>query len=257
MDRIKHGLLPALLLIVAGVAASSGLSALWTRGHETGLIRVGAAAQPDAPDCEPIHPIPRAIELDSRKVVLGRRLFHDPRLSADNSVSCAACHNLHRNGADDHARSVGVGGAKGDVNAPTVVNPGLNFRQFWDGRAETLEDQIDGPIRHPAEMGSDWPQILEKLRANPDYTVLFSAIYATEMDCRTIKDAIATFERSLITPDCRFDRYLRGDSHALTAAEKEGYRLFKQNGCGSCHQGGSIAPPIEPDPREQLGCVPM
>jgi cytochrome c peroxidase len=201
------------------------------------LIDVGTAAEPDALDDEPIHPLPRKIDLDPQKVVLGRRLFHDSQLSADNSISCASCHNLHRNGADNRAISVGVAGAKGDVNAPTVFNSGFNFRQFWDGRAETLEDQVEGPIHHPAEMATDWPQILEKLRADSGYTAAFSSIYAQGMNSRTIKDAIATFERSLITPDSRFDRYLRGDANALTADEKEGYRLFKQNGCSSCHQG--------------------
>jgi cytochrome c peroxidase len=123
------------------------------------------------------------------------------------------------------------------VNVPTVFNSGLNFRQFWDGRAETLEDQIDGPIHDPAEMGTDWPHILDKLRADSEYAVAFAAIYRQEIDSSTIKDALATFERSLITPDCRFDRYLRGDANALSAEEKEGYQLFKDNGCSSCHQG--------------------
>jgi len=237
MTRIKQILIPAILFVVAGAAAASGFSILGRHMRPSRSASLGTIVEPDVLADEPIHPIPRTIELDSRKVVLGGRLFHDSRLSADSTVSCASCHNLHRYGADNVARSVGVGGAKGDANTPTVFNSGLNFRQFWDGRAETLEDQIDGPIRNPAEMGSDWPQILNKLRADPDYTAQFSAIYATGMDSRTIKDAIATFERSLITPDCRFDRYLRGDSHAITAAEKEGYRLFKQNGCSSCHQG--------------------
>jgi cytochrome c peroxidase len=237
MKRIKQILIPAILFVVAGAAAASGFSILGGHMRPSRLASLGTIVEPDALADEPIQSIPRHVELDDRKVGLGRRLFHDPRLSADNSVSCASCHDLRRGGTDGRVTSVGLGGATGSVNAPTVFNSGLSFRQFWDGRAETLEDQIDGPIRHPDEMASDWPQILKKLRADPDYTVQFSTIYATGMDSRTIKDAIATFERSLITPDCRFDRYLRGDSHALTAAEKEGYRLFKQNGCSSCHQG--------------------
>jgi cytochrome c peroxidase len=237
MHRIKQSLLPALLFIVAGAAAASGLSVLGRNARSASLVEVGAAAEPDVLDDEPIHPIPQKIDLDPRKVDLGRRLFHDPRLSADNSVSCASCHDLRRNGADDRVTSVGVAGAKGGVNAPTVFNSGFNFRQFWDGRAETLEDQVEGPIHHPAEMATDWPQILEKLRADPIYAAAFSSIYTQGMESRTIKEAIATFERSLITPDSRFDRYLRGDRGALTAEEKEGYRLFKNNGCSSCHQG--------------------
>ena len=237
MHRIKQSLLPALLFLVAGAAAASGLSVLGRNARPMGLVEVGAAAEPDGLDREPISPLPRTIELDARKVDLGRRLFHDSRLSADNSVSCASCHNLHQNGADNRVRSVGVGGAQGEVNTPTVFNSGFSFRQFWDGRAETLEDQIEGPIHHPAEMASDWPQILDKLQADADYSAAFFSIYAKRMDSRTIKDAIATFERSLTTPDSRFDRYLRGDRNALTAEEKEGYRLFKDNGCSACHQG--------------------
>jgi cytochrome c peroxidase len=236
MHRIKQSLIPALLFIVAGVALVSGLSVL-RNARPASLIDLGVAAELDALDDEPIYPIPRKIDLDPRKVDLGRRLFHDSRFSVDNSVSCASCHNLHRNGADDRVTSLGAAGAKGDVNAPTVFNSGFNFRQFWDGRAETLEDQIEGPIHHLAEMNTGWPQILEKLRADPEYVAAFSAIYSQGMDIHTIKEAIATFERSLITPDSRFDRYLRGDRNAITADEKEGYRLFKFNGCSSCHQG--------------------
>jgi cytochrome c peroxidase len=113
----------------------------------------------------------------------------------------------------------------------------LNFRQFWDGRAETLDDQIEGPIHNPTEMATDWPPILAKLRADSEYVTAFRAIYANKIDIFAVKDAIATFERSLITPDSRFDRFLRGNRNALSVQEKEGYRLFKENGCSSCHQG--------------------
>ena len=242
MHRIQRSLLPALLFLTASVIVALGLcvlpySVLPNSARPTASVEASEAVDPDEFQREPISPLPRTIELDTRKVELGRRLFQDKRFSADNSVSCASCHNVRQNGADTKVRSTGVRGALGDLNAPTVFNSGLSFRQFWDGRAETLEDQIDEPIRHPAEMASDWPQILNKLQADPEYVAAFSSIYATKVDRRGIKDAIATFERSLITPDSRFDRYLRGDSQALTAEEKEGYRLFKDSGCSSCHQG--------------------
>jgi cytochrome c peroxidase len=235
MHRIKHSLVPALLVVVIAGAAASGLSLLGRNARPMALAAV--EAEPAALDREPISPLPRSIELDTRKVELGRRLFHDPRLSADNRVSCASCHNLERNGADNRGRSTGVGGASGEVNTPTVFNSVLNFRQFWDGRAETLEDQIEGPIHNLTEMATDWPPVLDKLRADRDYVTAFRAIYAQKIDILSVKDAIATFERSLVTPDSRFDRYLRGNSKALTVQEKEGYRLFKENGCSSCHQG--------------------
>ncbi|HEX5364395.1 MAG TPA: cytochrome-c peroxidase [Gallionella sp.] len=189
---------------------------------------------------EPIVPIPLEIKLDKNKVALGMRLFHDPRLSGDNTVSCANCHGLDHGGADHAIHSRGVGGQEGVINAPTVFNSGFNFRQFWDGRAETLEEQIDGPINNPIEMASNWPQVVSRLSADVEYKKTFSRIYSTGVTAANIKDAIATFERSLYTPNSRFDRFLRGDKAALNADEEAGYRLFKTIGCVSCHQGVNV-----------------
>jgi len=184
--------------------------------------------------------LPQAIALDARKVVLGQRLFHDTRLSRDDSVSCASCHRLDRGGTDQRERSVGVGGGVGTINAPTVFNSGLNFVQFWDGRAPSLEAQIEGPIHHPQEMASDWPQVLAKLNADLAYPEAFAVLYPEGISEVTVKDALATFERSLITPDSRFDQYLGGDVQALTAQEIRGYELFQSYGCSSCHQGQNL-----------------
>lgn len=189
---------------------------------------------------EPIQPIPLEVRLDARKVELGNRLFHEPRFSRDNSISCSSCHDLSKAGMDQRARSLGIGGQPADRNAPTVFNSGLNFKQFWDGRAETLEDQIDGPTHHPKEMGSTWAEIIAKLKQDPGYVSAFAKIYPDGLQGHNIKDAIATFERSLITPNSRFDRFLRGDASALTEAEKAGYQLFKDYGCVACHQGINV-----------------
>ncbi len=189
---------------------------------------------------EPIQPIPLYIELDEKKVELGKRLFHDPRLSGDNSISCVSCHNLAAGGVDRLPNSIGINGAVGSINSPTVFNSGFNFRQFWDGRAETLEDQIDGPIHSPTEMGSSWPEITLKLNESSEYVTTFEELYPDGITGDNIKDAIATFERSLYTPNSRFDQFLRGNSQAITDEEKEGYRLFKEYGCISCHQGVSV-----------------
>jgi cytochrome c peroxidase len=170
---------------------------------------------------EPIEPIPLTIDLNPDKVALGNRLFHDPRLSRDDSVSCASCHDLKKGGTDRLARSQGIGGAEGEVNAPTVFNSGLQFKLFWDGRSPTLEDQIDGPIHNAKEMGADWNEILKKLRPDPTYRDSFSRLYSTGIQSETIKDAIAVFERSLQTPDCRFDQFLRGNQLAITQDEKQ------------------------------------
>ena len=189
---------------------------------------------------EPIQPIPLRASVDTRKVALGDKLFHDPRLSKDNTISCAHCHDLSLGGTDQKALSTGMGAALGDVNTPTVFNSSFNFRQFWDGRARNLEDQIDGPLQNEKEMGAQWPEIIQELKSIPEYQKGFSDLYVEGVTEKNIKDAIAEFERSLITPNSRFDQYLRGDKEAITPEEKLGYKKFKQYGCISCHQGVNV-----------------
>ena len=138
------------------------------------------------------------------------------------------------------ARSVGVDGAVGGVNAPTVLNSGLNFMQFWDGRAPKLEDQVSGPIHNPLEMGSNWSQVIDKLTKDAELTAAFKEIYNSPPTAKNIRDAIATYERALITPNSPFDRYLLGDEQALTVDAEKGYDLFVSLGCVSCHQGTNI-----------------
>lgn len=190
---------------------------------------------------EPIQPLPQRLEVDPDRADLGKKLFFDTRLSADNSISCASCHDLKKfGGADPSRRSVGVEGHEGLVNAPTVFNSALNFTQFWDGRAASLEDQVDGPVQAHAEMASTWPQVIEKLRADAEYRRLFARAYDTGISSTNIKHAIAEFERTLLTPNSRFERFLKGDAEAITEAEKAGYLLFKSYGCASCHQGQNV-----------------
>jgi cytochrome c peroxidase len=189
---------------------------------------------------EPIQPIPLHIELDAKRVALGSTLFSDPRLSANGTVACSSCHSLAQGGADGKARSVGIFGRVASVNAPTVFNSGFNFRQFWDGRAETLEDQISGPLLNPNEMGSNWLQALGKLRRDPKTMRAFVQTYPDGLTRLNLENAIATFERSLSTPNSRFDKYLRGDLQAISAEEKRGYQIFKSYGCATCHQGVNV-----------------
>lgn len=202
-----------------------------------------AAAEPPAPSiarAEPIEPIPLHIALDERKILLGGQLFHDPRLSRDDRVACISCHDLARGGVDHLPHSVGIDGAVGEINAPTVFNSGFNFKQFWNGRAETLEEQIDGPLQGPREMGSTWEDVIHKLAQSTEYTRAFADLYPDGITRESVKNALATFERSLYTPNGRFDQYLRGNTDALSAEEQEGYRLFKSYGCVSCHQGVGV-----------------
>ena len=190
---------------------------------------------------EPLEPLPTRVDVDPAKAALGKRLFHDSRLSKDGTISCASCHDLANGGDDGRVVSVGVDGQEGLVNSPTVFNAGFNIAQFWDGRAETLEEQIDGPIQSEIEMGNLWPDVVATLEGDAEYPGLFMEAFPEQMISRqTVRESIAEFIRSLVTPNSRFDRWLNGDEQALTRKEKEGYKLFKRYGCSSCHQGKNV-----------------
>ena len=206
------------------------------------LVLAGlAAAPPPGAAAEPIRPIPLAVEVDPAKAALGRALFHDVRLSRDDTIACASCHDLSSGGDDGRTVSVGIEGKRGAINAPTVFNAGLNFAQFWDGRVATLEAQIDDPVQSPSEMGSLWPDVVAKLYRDPEYPKRFNALYPTDGISRnSIRNALAEFMRSLLTPNSRFDRWLGGDETALSERERHGYALFKHYGCVSCHQGANV-----------------
>jgi cytochrome c peroxidase len=220
------------------------LAVIWQGGASllappSSIAFAPVSLQPEPID-EPISPIPSVLPLNERKIVLGGRLFHDRRLSRDGSVACASCHDLGKGGVDGLTQSVGIGGRRGDFNAPTVFNSGFNFRQFWNGRAATLEDQIDGPVQNPKEMGSSWSEVVGKLSRDAAYEAEFKAVYGTPIEPSSVKDAIAEFERSLVTPNSRFDKFLRGERGALTVDELKGYQLFKRYGCIACHQGVNV-----------------
>jgi len=202
-------------------------------------VVLGEAAAGSLRD-EPIRPIPAAERLDLRKVLLGESLFHENRLSADNSISCASCHALTEAGAEHRPHSVGINQAVGPINAPTVFNARFNVAQFWDGRAATLEEQAAGPVHNPIEMGSNWKEVIGKLNRDEKYVARFAEVYDGEITPERIVDAIATYERSLLTLNSPFDRYLRGDETAISDEVKEGYNLFKSYGCISCHQGVNV-----------------
>lgn len=188
-----------------------------------------------------IIPIPQTVKYNSLRHQLGKKLFHDTRLSGDNSISCASCHNLENFGVDGNQFSPGVEGSLGSRNTPTIFNLKFNESYFWDGRAHNLKTQIDGPIHNPKEMKSNWKDIVKKLKADADYVKEFKKAYPSdEISEKTIKDAIVEFEKALITPDSPFDKYLRGDKKALNSKQKKGYELFKSFGCISCHQGKNI-----------------
>jgi len=188
---------------------------------------------------EPIKPIPLYVKVDKKKAELGKELFFDTMLSRDRTVSCASCHILQDGGDDNLRFSFGIKGQEGPINAPTVYNAVFNFRQFWDGRAVDLQDQAGGPIENPKEMGYTFKELIPRLENSP-YKAQFDAIYTDGITKANITDAIAEYEKTLITPNSPFDRYLRGDKNALTKEQKEGYELFKAKGCISCHHGVNI-----------------
>lgn len=189
---------------------------------------------------EPIQPVPVAAPQDPARVALGRRLFSDPRLSGNGAMSCASCHDVNKGGADGRVRSAGVNGRLTALNTPTVLNAALNFRQFWNGAAATLEQQVGIVVENPVEMGGKWPDVVRRVAADSAYRSGFGAAYRDGVTRANIENALASYERTLVTPDARFDRYLKGDSGAITAAEKAGYARFKQYGCISCHQGANV-----------------
>lgn len=196
---------------------------------------------PEDRAAEPVRPIDHSLDVDQEKVALGFALFHDTRLSVDNTVSCATCHALETAGVDNHQYSHGVDDQIGGVNAPTVYNAVYNFVQFWDGRAKTLADQAAGPPLNPIEMAStSFDEIIAKLQADKPFAKAFKAVYPDGLTEANITDAIEEFERTLITPDSRFDKWLRGDSDAITAEELAGYELFKKYDCATCHVGPNL-----------------
>ena len=189
---------------------------------------------------DPIKPIPQSMNVDRKKVALGQKLFFDPQLSADGTISCASCHDLENGGDDGRKFSVGVNGKKGNINAPTVYNAVFNFRQFWDGRAEDLKAQVFGPIENPVEMNMTMVQIVDKLQKDPIYVSEFKRIYADGITQENVADAIAEYEKTLVTPNAPFDRYLKGEKNAIGQEAEEGYELFKSKGCIVCHNGVNV-----------------
>lgn len=187
---------------------------------------------------EPIQPIPRNIQLDQRKVALGERLFGDHRLSHDNSTACTSCHLLNSGGTDNKPHSVKVDGNSTAVNTLTVFNAVFNFKLNWTGEFSTFEDQIDRVLK--VNMGSNWPEVISKLKGDPNYVSDFHKLYPEGIQAHTIKDALVAYEHSLTTPNSRFDKFLRGNQQAINDDEKKGYQLFKSYGCVACHQGVNV-----------------
>lgn len=173
---------------------------------------------------------------------LGRSLYYEKRLSKDGTISCNSCHNLQKYGVDGEPTSLGVGGHRGGRNAPTVYNAALHVAQFWDGRAPDVEAQASGPMLNPVEMAMDQALVEKRLKALPEYSEKFKKAFPGQQDPVTLDNAahaIAAFERGLVTP-APFDRFLAGDTSALSHKQIEGLQLFVGVGCASCHNGPGV-----------------
>ncbi|WP_419632317.1 cytochrome-c peroxidase [Thiolapillus sp.] len=177
------------------------------------------------------------------QVELGKKLYFDPRLSKSGfiSFSCNSCHNLSMGGTDNLKTSIGHKWAQGPINAPTVLNSSRNLAQFWDGRAKDLKEQAGGPIANPGEMASNHTLAVEVLKSIPGYVREFKLVFGTgKVTIDEVTQAIAEFEKTLVTPNSRFDQWLLGKKDVLTRKELAGYELFKSSGCSGCHNGPAV-----------------
>lgn len=190
---------------------------------------------------EPIQPIQPAKVQNPAMVELGKKLFFDPRLSKSGFISCNSCHNLSMGGSDNLKSSIGHNWQQGPINSPTVLNSTLNVAQFWDGRAKDLQAQAGGPIANPGEMAFTHDLAIGMLQSIPGYVAEFKQVFGSDkVDIEKVTKAIAAFEDTLVTPNSRFDKWLKGDKKALSANELAGYSLFKESGCVACHNGPAV-----------------
>jgi cytochrome c peroxidase len=189
---------------------------------------------------EPITPVPTAPAFDPRKVALGEQLFRDVRLSRWNTHGCTACHDPDSNGSTRHTAAIIRSEAGRNFDVPTIFNAALSFRLSWEGKYRSLEEQAAASLVSHTTMNSSVQESVARLSSDPAASRQFRDAYGHGPDAGSLLDAIATYERSLVTPGSRFDRWLAGDASALSARELNGYRLFKSLGCVSCHQGVNV-----------------
>ena len=194
-------------------------------------------------------PAPADNPTTAEKVELGKMLFFDPRFSATGTVSCFTCHNVMEGGDDHRSVSIGVHGQTGGRNAPTVWNAAFLSSQFWDGRAATLEDQAVGPVTNPIEMGmGSLDDALDRIRAIPGYKHYFDKAFPAgdNVTMENTAKAIAAYERTLITPNSPYDRYVNGEETAMSTQAVRGMDTFESVGCAACHSGATFDGPDMP-----------
>lgn len=218
------------------------------RSLVSAVALAGMATVASAANWEPLPtkaPAPADNPTTAPKVELGRILYHDPRLSSTGTVSCASCHNTMLGGEDNRSVAMGVNGQTGGRSAPTVWNSAFNQSQFWDGRAASLEDQAAGPVTNPIEMGmKNWDQVVARLKSIEGYQGLFKKVFGeNSISKENATKAIAAYERTLITPNSPFDKYVKGNKSAMTEQQVKGMNKFAELGCAGCHSGPAFNGP--------------
>lgn len=233
---------PSMEQAAAAAAAPSGSAAAGATAGKTKPLEI------DPSDLGFFKPLPERFESDMNplteaKVKLGRMLYYENRFSINQDLSCNSCHDLANYGVDNEPTSFGHKKQRGSRNSPTVYNAAGHTSQFWDGRAQTVEDQAKGPILNPVEMAMPNAEyVLKVLKSIPEYDKLFKEAFPNDKEVinyDNVAKAIGAFERQLVTPS-RWDKFLRGDQDALNAAEKSGFALFAKLGCPTCHNGVNV-----------------
>jgi cytochrome c peroxidase len=232
---VFRGIAAASIALCIATCGDGGRAALAAETFATPFSTVEAPSTGE----HAFAPLPQSIALDARKVALGARLFRDRRVSGDGRVSCVDCHMLDRGGANGAPRSDLPGRGPVAVNVPSIFNMAFEFRFGWSGRFEDIGEQLDAAMALPAAMAGDWSRAAAVIARDPSIASAFAELYPDGTTGRNLRDALAIYSLSLITPNSRFDRYLRGEL-ALSTDEQRGYELFREYGCASCHQGINI-----------------
>jgi cytochrome c peroxidase len=227
-----------LILVMAAAAVALCSAAMIVLADKKNDSKAFALQLPLGLDAQLLY-VPEDNPLTAEKIELGRMLYFDKRLSADNSVACASCHNPQFGFTDGAPVSTGINGQKGGRGAPTVINRLFSDAQFWDGRAASLEEQALGPIQNPIEMGNTLDAVVKKLNAIKGYRAAFQKAFGTEVTAEGIAKAIASFERTVLSGNSAYDRYKAGEHNALSASAQRGLALFESEAvkCTACHVG--------------------
>jgi len=189
---------------------------------------------------QPIEPLPLTVQFDVARAALGELLFAEPRLSGDGKIACTDCHHQQHGWADDQPHTFVSGRPESTVNVPTMYNVRFLYKLSWGGKYESLESHIDALMKNPKVMASSWELATQHLSQVQSYRAKFAAVFADGLTASNVRQTILEYERSLVTPNAPFDRYLRGNNQAVSTEVKQGFAMFKSYGCSSCHQGVAI-----------------